>query len=126
MPGGTTPGASGRKGSMFSLGDITKAARKQSATASGLGLSNKVLEDVVKKTEEGSTILTDETAKTLHQSLFIKPLISATDGPDATELLTKRLVDLCIHPNPTLRQVTRSGAEPLRRDTSCLNLISLT
>ena len=38
MPGGTTPGASGRKGSMFSLGDITKAARKQSGTAAGLGL----------------------------------------------------------------------------------------
>ena len=110
LSAGTTPGASGRKGSMFSFGDITKAARQNSLTDEGLKLGSKVLDDVVKKSEsDESTILDDETAKKLHQSLFIKPLINATDGPNATDQLTERLTTLCVHPNATLRQAALSA-----------------
>ena len=54
-------------------------------------------------------LLDDSTAKALHKSLFIQPLIKSTDGPEATDSLTQRLTALCTHPNAPLRAACLSA-----------------
>ena len=53
-------------------------------------------------------ILSKDGAKSLHTSLFVRPLIMATDGVTETGVFMTRLKTLCTHPNPTLRQFALS------------------